>query len=82
MTIPSAEVHIEPRGLRHNNAAAYVGVSPNKFDAWVKDGLMPRPKKVGGVLLWDRRQLDIAFEELPSEDDQPQGWDMSKLQDN
>jgi len=36
-----------PRGLRREDAAFYVGVSPATFDEMVKDGRMPQPKKVG-----------------------------------
>ena len=28
---------------------------------------MPRPKRIDGRVVWDIKQLDIAFEELPSE---------------
>jgi len=35
-----------PRGLRREDAAYYVGVSPAMFDEMVKDGRMPQPKKV------------------------------------
>jgi hypothetical protein len=54
-----------PRGLRRQTAAYYVGVSPTKFDEWVAQGLMPQPKQEGGVVVWDRLNLDIAFGELP-----------------
>jgi len=56
---------VSPRGLRRPDAAAYVGVSPTKFDEWVARGVMPSPKRVDGVVIWDRRTLDAAFEELP-----------------
>ena len=57
-----------PRGLRREAAAYYVGVSPSKFDEWVLTGLMPAPKKEGGVVVWDRRKLDAAFDALPERD--------------
>ena len=53
-----------PRGLRREDAARYVGVSPSKFDEWVKDGRMPKSFKADGCVLWDARDLDHAFEEL------------------
>ena len=34
------------RGVRRDEAATYVGISPSKFDQLVKDGRMPRPKRV------------------------------------
>lgn len=58
----------QPRGLRREDAAWYLGVSTTKFDDWVSDGTMPAPKKKGGVVVWDRRQLDEAFEALPDRD--------------
>lgn len=54
-----------PRGLRREAAAWYLGVSPTKFDDWVSEHVMPAPKKQGGVVVWDRRKLDEAFEALP-----------------
>jgi predicted DNA-binding transcriptional regulator AlpA len=59
---PSA---LPPRGLRRPDAAAYVGVSPTKFDEWVARGVMPTPKRLDGVVIWDRVTLDAAFEDLP-----------------
>jgi predicted DNA-binding transcriptional regulator AlpA len=56
---------IEPRGLSRSEAAAYIGVSASLFDEMVKDGRMPGPKRVNSRVIWDRRQLDEAFEELP-----------------
>jgi predicted DNA-binding transcriptional regulator AlpA len=65
---------IEPRGLRRVKSAAYVGVSPSLFDEMVRDGRMPKPKRINGRVVWDRRQLDDAFEALPDGEDQ-NPWD-------
>jgi predicted DNA-binding transcriptional regulator AlpA len=54
-----------PRGLRREAAADWVGLSPSKFDEMVKDGRMPKPKRVDGCVIWDRYSLDAAFEALP-----------------
>lgn len=56
-----------PRGLRRDAAADWVGMSPSKFDELVKDGRMPKPKRVDGVVVWDRYRLDAAFEALPDQ---------------
>jgi hypothetical protein len=56
-----------PRGLRRDSAAAWIGVSASKFDQLVKTGIMPKPKRVDGMVLWDRYRLDDAFEALPDE---------------
>jgi predicted DNA-binding transcriptional regulator AlpA len=51
--------------LRRPAAAHYVGVSATKFDEWVAQGLMPQPKQQGSVVVWDRLDLDAAFDVLP-----------------
>ena len=53
-----------PRGLRREWAAEYVGVSPSKFDEWVKGGVMPDPVRRGRCVIWDRKALDRAFDRL------------------
>lgn len=58
-----------PRGLRREAAADWIGFSPTKFDELVKSGLMPKGKMVRGCRVWDRYLLDIAFENLPDDDD-------------
>jgi integrase len=40
-------------------------VSPSLFDEMVKDGRMPAPKRINSRIVWDRRQLDRAFDDLP-----------------
>jgi hypothetical protein len=50
-------------------AAAYVGVGTTLFDLLVKDGRMPRPKRVNSRRLWDRQELDLAISELPHDDE-------------
>ena len=56
---------LSPRGLSRE---AYVGISPSLFDALVKDGRMPAPKRINSRTVWDRLQLDEAFTALPSND--------------
>jgi predicted DNA-binding transcriptional regulator AlpA len=57
-----------PRGLSREQAANYIGVSASLFDAMVKDGRMPTPKRINARAVWDMRQLDAAFDALPSAD--------------
>jgi predicted DNA-binding transcriptional regulator AlpA len=59
---------LPPRGLSRSEAAAYIGVSPSLFDAMVKDGRMPQPKRINSRTIWDRARLDEAFEALPGGD--------------
>jgi predicted DNA-binding transcriptional regulator AlpA len=60
---------IEPRGLSRVEAATYVGVSPSLFDQMIKDGRMPKPKRINSRTVWDRKRLDEAFEALPDDGD-------------
>jgi len=53
------------RGLSRNDAAAYVGCGPTKFDEMVADGRMPPPRRIDGRKIWDVRELDASFEDLP-----------------
>jgi predicted DNA-binding transcriptional regulator AlpA len=61
------QISYPPRGLSREDAARYVGVGISKFDEMVAGRLMPRPKKVGGRVIWDRIALDAAFSDLPEE---------------
>lgn len=57
-----------PRGLSREEAARYIGLGATKFDELVKEGKMPKPKRVGSRTVWDRVALDIAFTDLPDVD--------------
>jgi predicted DNA-binding transcriptional regulator AlpA len=59
---------VPPRGLSREEAAAYIGVSPSLVDILVKDGRMPGPKRINSRVVWDRMQLDSAFDALPDND--------------
>ena len=62
---------LPPRGLSRIESAAYIGVSPTKFDTLVKDGRMPGPKRIDSRTVWDRLQLDNAFTALPDDTGDP-----------
>lgn len=53
-----------PRGLRRDEAARYVGVGATTFDKWVEEGLMPKPKRIGSIVVWDSEALDLSFSSL------------------
>ena len=59
------KISLAPRGLSRVDAAVYVGVSPSLFDLLIKDGRMPEPKRINSRTVWDRYELDAAFEALP-----------------
>jgi predicted DNA-binding transcriptional regulator AlpA len=57
---------LPPRLIGRDAAAAYVSVSPHVFDLMVKEGRMPRAKRVTGRrVAWDVRELDNAVDRLP-----------------
>lgn len=58
---------LPPRGLSRVYAAAYIGVSPSKFDEMVADERMPRPIHIDGRRVWDRVKIDEAFAALGDE---------------
>lgn len=71
---------LSPRLIGREAAAAYVGVSPNTFDATVENGTMPKPRLLPGCRrkVWDVRDRDAAVDGLPHDGDDPtsadQGW--------
>jgi predicted DNA-binding transcriptional regulator AlpA len=67
---------LAPRGLSGPQAAAYIGVSYTKFLELVKDGRMPKPKRIDGRVVWDRLELDAAFAALTGdEESEANPWD-------
>jgi predicted DNA-binding transcriptional regulator AlpA len=57
---------LAPRLINRDAAAAYVSVSPTKFDEMVRNGSMPKPKRLSGRRkAWDVRVLDAAIDNLP-----------------
>ena len=52
------------RGLDHDEAAIYVGVTLATFDQMVSDGRLPSPVEFDGELVWDLPQLDRAMDRL------------------
>ncbi|MDH2402411.1 XRE family transcriptional regulator [Bradyrhizobium sp. SSUT18] len=61
--------------MRRADAAAYIGVGVSKFDQLVADGRMPQPKRVDNCVIWDRDELDAAFDDLGGSGSAPTGWD-------
>jgi len=54
-------------GLGEIEAAAAIGISASKFRMLVKDGRMPRPRRIDGRAIWDVDELLAAFKNLPHE---------------
>lgn len=57
---------------RRDEAAAALAISTTTFDVWVSQGLMPKPRRVAGVTLWDARAIEQAWMQIASPDE-PQG---------
>ena len=58
-------VGVAPRGLSRAAAAEWIDVGLTTWDAMVKDGSMPQPHLIKSKLVWDRYEVDEAFEQLP-----------------
>jgi predicted DNA-binding transcriptional regulator AlpA len=66
---------LPPIGLCREVAAAYIDVSPTKFDQMVADGRMPKPKRVDGRRIWDRIKIERYFAAIPGDEDGTEGND-------
>ena len=51
-----------PRLIGRKEAAAYCGVSPTSFSAWVAAGKMP--EAIPGTRKWDRKAIDARLDEI------------------
>lgn len=64
---PHDSLFYAPRGMSREEAARYIGIGVTKFDGLVKAGQMPRPKRIGGRVVWDRLRIEAAFSDLPDD---------------
>jgi hypothetical protein len=55
------------RGLSRVEAAAYIGVSPSKFDQLRHSGRLAAPKVLDGRLIFTVERLDEFLDSLPDE---------------
>ncbi|RWN98194.1 hypothetical protein [Mesorhizobium sp.] len=69
MTVKPDPLSYPPRGLSREEAARYIGIGTTKFDQMVTANQLPRPKRLGHRVVWDRVALDLAFSALPGDDD-------------
>jgi hypothetical protein len=53
---------VPPRCLTRAEAAAYCGLSPAGFSAWVGSGRMPAP--ILGTRRWDRAAIDASLDRI------------------
>jgi excisionase family DNA binding protein len=61
------------RGLSREEAAMYLGVSASTFDDLRATGKIEAPRLIKGRKLWDIRELDMAFDALPRENQEIEG---------
>lgn len=50
--------------MRLERAAAYLDISPSQFKRLVDEGTLPQPVRIGGVVSWDRLELDAAYDSV------------------
>jgi hypothetical protein len=64
------------RGLSREEAAIYLGVGAGMFDELRATGVVSPPRLIKSRKLWDIRDLDMAFDNLPREDepDRAESW--------
>lgn len=67
--------NLPPRLICREAAAEYAGISPSKFDEMVRDGRMPRPRRIDSRVLWDVNALNRSIDNLPGGDDGANPWD-------
>ena len=48
-----------PRAMRAERAAAYLDIGLSTFLRFVEQKRLPAGKKLGGVMFWDRQDLDV-----------------------
>jgi predicted DNA-binding transcriptional regulator AlpA len=51
-----------PRGMRLDRAAAYLDISESSFLRLVTEKELPPGIQIRGMTVWDRHELDAAFE--------------------
>jgi predicted DNA-binding transcriptional regulator AlpA len=60
-----------PRAMRAEQSADYLSMSRSMFLKLVDEGKMPKPLKVGAMAMWDRYDIDHAFEDLKRDNGEP-----------
>jgi hypothetical protein len=67
-------ISLQPIGASRETAAAYLSLSPGKFQELVDRKLMPQPKRVDGRLIWDLEKVRAAFKALPVDGERDDTW--------
>jgi len=65
MNAPTLRDRTVPRfALRRDEVAAALGISVSTFNTWVDEGKMPKPHRIGGIVLWDTERVFDAWRRL------------------
>jgi excisionase family DNA binding protein len=66
VSVSAADRHTPPPEsdpwLNRRAAAAYLGISPRRLDAWTQDGKVEAHRNPGGRRRWRRSDLDAVFD--------------------
>jgi predicted DNA-binding transcriptional regulator AlpA len=66
------EASLPRYALRRDEAATSISISPSLFDQWIQLGLIPKGRKIRGVVLWDAEELRQAWHTMRDNADAPQ----------
>jgi predicted DNA-binding transcriptional regulator AlpA len=56
-----------PRAMRADRAAAYLSLATSTFLKLVDEKRLPRGKRLGGCVIWDRAELDSFVDHYEGE---------------
>jgi predicted DNA-binding transcriptional regulator AlpA len=56
-----------PRAMRADRAAAYLSLATSTFLKLVDKKRLPKGKRLGGIVFWDRAELDAFVEHFEGE---------------
>jgi hypothetical protein len=70
----AARIDSPRRGLSRVEAAAYLGISPSKFDQMRADGRIGPARLIDSRKVFDVRMLDEVFDGLPLENHDADDW--------
>jgi hypothetical protein len=60
-----------PAALSLEDIQYHFRVGRTKWSEWVARGVMPQPRVMDGIVLWDRHECETAFREFPHRGEKP-----------
>jgi hypothetical protein len=58
-----------PAALTVEDATYHFRVGATKWNEWVKRGVMPKPRVIDGIVLYDTEECEAAFREIRHRDE-------------